>query len=75
MGIPLSVPWSLPAFSWLTSLPVEEFGFTFSLHKRASQDALALRYNWQPLKVVPIYTLVWSKFHNRSLDPYPARMF
>ena len=36
------------ASSWLTSLPIEEFGFT--LHKRAFQDALALRYNWQPLQ-------------------------
>ncbi len=34
------------ASSWLTALPIEEFGFT--LHKRAFQDALALRYNWQP---------------------------
>ena len=35
------------ASSWLTSMPIEEFGFT--LHKGASQDALALRYNWEPL--------------------------
>ena len=28
--------------TWLTSLPLEEFGF--SLHKRAFRDALALRY-------------------------------
>ncbi len=34
------------ASSWLTALPIEEFGFT--LYKRAFQDALALRYNWQP---------------------------
>ncbi len=34
------------ASSWLTSLPIEEFGF--SLHKGAFQDALALRYDWQP---------------------------
>ncbi len=34
------------ASSWLTALPIEELGFT--LHKRAFQDALALRYNWQP---------------------------
>ena len=33
---------------WLTSLPIQEFGF--ALHKRAFQDALALRYNWQPLQ-------------------------
>ena len=34
------------ASSWLTSLPIEEFGF--ALHKGAFQDALALRYGWQP---------------------------
>ena len=33
--------------SWLTSLPIQEFGF--DLHKGAFQDALALRYNWPPL--------------------------
>ena len=36
------------ASTWLTSLPIQEFGFT--LHKRAFQDAMALRYNWQPLR-------------------------
>ena len=34
------------ASSWLTSLPLEEFGFT--LHKGAFRDAIALRYGWQP---------------------------
>ena len=34
------------ASSWLTSLPIKEFGF--SLHKGAFRDALALRYNWEP---------------------------
>ena len=34
------------ASSWLTALPVEEFGF--SLHKGAFFDALALRYGWLP---------------------------
>ena len=29
---------------WLTSLPLDEFGF--SLHKRAFSDAIALRYGW-----------------------------
>ena len=33
------------ASSWLTTLPIEEFGFT--LHKSAFCDALALRYGWQ----------------------------
>ena len=35
------------ASSWLTALPIEEFGF--ALHKGAFHDALALRYNWLPL--------------------------
>ena len=34
------------ASTWLTSLPLEEFGF--SLHKGAFRDALALRYGWLP---------------------------
>ena len=37
------------ASSWLTSLPIEEFGF--SLHKGAFWDALALRYGWSPLNL------------------------
>ena len=35
------------ASTWLTSLPLEEFGF--SLHKGAFRDALALRHGWMPL--------------------------
>ena len=34
------------ASSWLTTLPLEEFGLTF--HKGAFRDAIALRYGWQP---------------------------
>lgn len=34
------------ASSWLTTLPLEEFGF--NLHKGAFSDAIALRYSWQP---------------------------
>ena len=37
------------ASSWLTSLPIEEFGF--ALHKGAFQDALALHYNWFLLRI------------------------
>ncbi len=36
------------ASTWLTSLPIEEYGF--ALHKGAFRDALALRYSWQPLR-------------------------
>ena len=31
---------------WLSSLPVQEHGF--SLHKAAFHDALSLRYGWKP---------------------------
>ena len=34
------------ASSWLTALPVSEFGF--NLHKCAFRDALCLRYGWLP---------------------------
>ncbi len=34
------------ASTWLTALPLMEHGF--SLHKRAFQDALSLRYGWTP---------------------------
>lgn len=37
------------ASSWLTSLPLEEFSFT--LHKGAFRDALALRYGWLPSNI------------------------
>ena len=36
------------ASTWLTSLPIEEYGF--SLHKGAFLDAVALRYGWEPSK-------------------------
>ena len=40
------------ASSWLTTLPLEEYGF--ALHKSAFQDDLALRYGWLPLRTVPV---------------------
>ena len=36
------------ASTWLTALPIEEYGF--SLHKGAFLDAVALRYGWEPSK-------------------------
>ena len=33
------------ASSWLTALPIQEFGFC--LHKQAFRDALCIRYGWQ----------------------------
>ena len=37
------------ASSWLTALPISEFGFT--LHKGAFRDALCLRYGWLPSRL------------------------
>ena len=37
------------ASTWLTSLPIDKFGFT--LHKGAFYDALALRYDWSPSNI------------------------
>ena len=34
------------ASAWLTTLPIEEHGF--SLHKQAFRDALCVRYGWEP---------------------------
>ena len=39
------------ASSWLTALPLAEFGF--SLHKGAFRDAVALRYGWLPPQSPP----------------------
>ena len=44
------MPWTSPkkkgASTWLSVLPLEEYGF--ALHKGAFRDALALRYGWSP---------------------------
>ena len=47
------------ASNWLTTLPVEEFGF--HLHKGAFRDALALRYGW-PLHNSPATCSCGSHF-------------
>ena len=47
------------ASSWLTSLPLTEFGFT--LHKSAFRDALALRYGWLPSHI-PTHCECGAKF-------------
>ena len=47
------------ASNWLTSLPIEEFGFC--LHKGAFRDALALRYGWPPSNV-PLHCVCGSTF-------------
>ena len=45
--------------NWLSSLPIEEFGFT--LHKSAFRDAIALRYGWSPLNT-PSHCACGSQF-------------
>ena len=47
------------ASSWLSSLPLAEFGF--SLHKGAFRDALALRYGWLPSNT-PIHYACGTQF-------------
>ena len=47
------------ASSWLTSLPIEEYGFC--LHKGAFRDALALRYGWSPQQT-PMYCVCGASF-------------
>ena len=47
------------ASNWLTSLPIEEFGFC--LHKGAFTDALALRYGWTPSRI-PMFCVCGSTF-------------
>ena len=47
------------ASNWLTTLPIQEFGF--SLHKGAFVDALALRYGWTPTRV-PVSCVCGSPF-------------
>lgn len=47
------------ASTWLTTLPVEEFGFT--LHKNSFHDGLALRYRCKP-NCTPQYCACTSLF-------------
>ena len=39
--------------SWLTSLPINEHGFSF--HKGTFRDTLAIRYSWQPTEIPAEY--------------------
>ena len=47
------------ASSWLTTLPIEEFGFC--LYKGAFADALSLHYGWTPSRI-PISCVCGSSF-------------
>ena len=60
------------ASSWLTALPVEEFGF--ALHKGAFHDALALRYGWSPYRA-PIHCDCGDPFSMNHALSYPKGGF
>ena len=47
------------ASTWLTTLPIQEHGF--SLHKGAFRDAMALRYGWTPANL-PTHCACGNKF-------------
>ena len=56
------------ASSWLTALPLAEFGF--SLHKGAFRDAVALRYGWlPPQSPPPAYVIVVPTFPSITASP------
>ena len=56
---PLKLAQERGALSWLTALPLEEYGF--SPHKSAFRDGIALRYNWS-LERVPTSCSCGSRF-------------
>ena len=60
------------ASSWLTALPVVEFGFT--LHKSAFRDALCFRYRWMPSRT-PINCDCGSQFSVKHAMSYPNGRF
>ena len=47
------------ASTWLTTIPLSEYGFT--LHKQAFRDALCLRYGWRPARL-PSHCLCGEAF-------------
>ena len=47
------------ASAWLTTLPLEEHGF--SLHKQAFRDALCVRYGWEPTRL-PSHCMCGAQF-------------
>ena len=47
------------ASSWLTAIPLREYGF--NLHKSAFRDAIALRYGWTPADL-PTSCVCGSRF-------------
>ena len=62
------------ASSWLSALPIEEFGF--ALHKGAFRDALTLRYGWTPC-LVPSHCACGQPFSvshalSCSMGGYPS---
>ena len=49
LQLAMDLPREKGASSWLTTLPLEEHGFT--LHKTAFRDAMALRSGWLPSNI------------------------
>jgi len=60
------------ASNWLTTLPIEEYGF--SLHKGAFVDALALRYRWTPT-CIPVSCVCGSSFTVKYVWSCPSGGF
>ena len=60
------------ASNWLTTLPIQEFGF--SLHKGAFADALALRYRWTPTRI-PVSCVCGSSFTVEHVLSWPRGGF
>ena len=60
------------ASSWLTTLPLEEYGY--SLHKGAFRDAIALRYGWSPLNT-PSHCACGTSFSVQHALSFPKGGF
>ena len=60
------------ASNWLTTFPIEEFGF--SLHKGAFANALALRYGWTPTRI-PVSCVCGSSFMVEHVLSWPRGGF
>jgi len=58
--------------SWLTSLPIEQYGFV--LHRGDFTDALSLRYGWTPPRL-PSHCVCGSEFSTSHAFSCPHRAF
>ena len=60
------------ASSWLTAIPLREYGF--NLHKSAFRDAIALRYGWTPVDL-PTSCVCGSRFSVEHALSCPSGAF